>query len=171
MQRARRRRVAEPRKAFGCHRRGARGRGRIRARQRPVVQNDERLRQRPGVGRHDDAGVSLSWRLSPRPGLHPGVFGELFQGLMQPVAVLLDGQHLALPRRRFGSGASEGTAPELRKRYVVTERRRRVRGSSRPDRRYQPAPPRPTGEMLRGALAKPAFSMTASIPVECTPSR
>src|SRR3984957_8729679 len=41
---------------------------------------------------------------------------------MQPVAVLLDGQHLALPRRCFGSRAVEGTAPVLRKRYVVSER-------------------------------------------------
>src|SRR5271163_244065 len=41
---------------------------------------------------------------------------------MQPVAVLLDGQYLALPRRRFGSGAVEGAAPVLPKRYVVSER-------------------------------------------------
>jgi hypothetical protein len=43
-------------------------------------------------------------------------------GLIQPVAVLLDGQHLALPRRRFGGRAVEGAAPVLRKRYVLSER-------------------------------------------------
>src|SRR5271156_5878810 len=41
---------------------------------------------------------------------------------MQPVAVLVNCQHLALPRRRFGGRAVEGTAPVLRKRYVVSER-------------------------------------------------
>src|ERR1700730_13001180 len=42
---------------------------------------------------------------------------------MQPVAVLLDSQHLALPGRRFGSRAVKGTAPVLRQRYVVGEMR------------------------------------------------
>src|ERR1700744_3137828 len=41
---------------------------------------------------------------------------------MQPVAVLLDGQHLTRPGRRFGSRAVEGTALVLRERYVVSER-------------------------------------------------
>src|SRR6202012_1981086 len=76
---------------------------RVRGRQRPVVQDDERLGQRLGVG-------------------HSGVFGELEYGLMQPVAVLIDGQHLTLPRRRFGSRTVEATAAILRKRYVVSAR-------------------------------------------------
>ncbi|MDT5167454.1 MAG: hypothetical protein QOD02_769 [Mycobacterium sp.] len=77
----------EQRDAFGCHRRGARRRG--RGGQGPVVQHDERVGQRLGVG-------------------NPGVCGQLQEELPHPVPVLLNCQLLDAPAGDSAAALTKG---------------------------------------------------------------
>jgi predicted SnoaL-like aldol condensation-catalyzing enzyme len=93
----------EARDAFSRHSRRARGLGRADGGKRPVIQHDQRVRQRVRVG-------------YSRSG------GELTKQLTQPVAVLLNRQLLGLPCRRFRGSVAKRATAKIWERHIFGDR-------------------------------------------------